>query len=219
VAARLLHVWVHAPPLTMPRNGRICPAFFFPSPLYWLWEPPLPAKREKHNAKLPILSPFSNLLFSVFSFGFLFFPSPLYWLWEPPLPAKREKHNAKLPILSPFSDLLFSVFSFGFLFFPFSGGGRLWGQGAFFSFASGGRSGGITVELAFGRPVQAEVSVALLVVGCRRGRRAGAVLASVEAGLHRWWIVGNGRASWRRVVGYVDGDELPLRGGEGGKSS
>jgi len=28
--------WVHAPPLTMPGNGRICPAFFFPSLLCWL---------------------------------------------------------------------------------------------------------------------------------------------------------------------------------------
>lgn len=65
---------MHAPPLTMPGNGRICPAFFFPSLL--AVRTTVTCKRgKKHNAKLPTLSFFQiySLLSSLS--GFLFFPS------------------------------------------------------------------------------------------------------------------------------------------------
>jgi len=61
----------------MTENGQICPAFFFPSLLCWLWEPPFPAKGKNTHVKLPILSPPFFFIYSLLSspFGFLFFPS------------------------------------------------------------------------------------------------------------------------------------------------
>jgi len=59
----------------MTGNGQICPAFFFPSLLCWLWEPPLPAKGKTHMQSFRFFFPlFFYLLSLVFSFWFSVLP-------------------------------------------------------------------------------------------------------------------------------------------------
>ena len=42
----------------MTGNGQICPTFFFPSLLCWLWEPQLPAKVKTHMQSFRFFFPF-----------------------------------------------------------------------------------------------------------------------------------------------------------------